>query len=122
MKYFIFTDKDNENRNTLTNSSFVKVFDFLLSFLIPKANPDFDSMYDNVITWFIEYDEDNDYTNREVGVDKQGRVIVKAPYKRNLGFWVDEDLTFQDYVDNFNIQYISKEAFESIWEKELESR
>ena len=70
-------------------------------------------------TWYVEYDEENDYTNREVGLNKNGEVIVKAPYKKNLGFWVDEDLTLKDYSDSFEIQYVDKREFDMLWTKTL---
>lgn len=61
--------------------------------------------------------KENDYTNREVGLDKNGEVIVKAPYKKSLGFWVDEDLTLKDYSDSFEIHYVNKSEFERLWTK-----
>ena len=79
----------------------------------------FDTKYDDVETWFVEYDEENDYTNREIGLDKDGHVIVLGPFQRNLGYWVDNDYTLQNYEDHFDVQYIDKAIFEDLWRIEL---
>lgn len=84
--------------------------------LLPNGNPDFDGLYDKVKTWYIEYDDENEYTNREIGIDKNDKVIVIAPYKRNLGVWVDSDLTLDDYR-RFDINTVSSNEFNNYWEK-----
>ena len=45
-------------------------------------------------------------------------MIFKAPYKKNLGFWCDEDLSLDDY-SKFCYKHISKSEFESLWEKKI---
>ena len=115
--FYFQLDKRNSCENTKI-SLFDRAVVFFLNKIcrIPRANPDFDEIYNQVNTWCIEYDEKNDYTNREVGLDKNGGVIVKAPYKINLGFWVDNDLTLKDYADRFHVRYIDNETFEKLWE------
>ena len=116
MKYFKFIDKFNVKIEQPTKESFVeKILWRILPSIIPRANPDFDRLYDKVITWYIEYDDINNITNREIGVDKNGIVIVKGPFGKNLGFWTDEDLTIEQYDTNFKIEYIKQDEFEKLW-------
>ncbi len=115
MKYFRFIDITYSEGQTL--SFFDRIIVYFLHKIcrIPKANPDFENVYAKVATWYIEYDEVNGYTSREIGLDKDGKVIVKGPYKANLGFWVDNDLTINDYADRFDIQYTDQAIFETLW-------
>ena len=120
MIYFKFNNTSNKNENpsnpTFKNRLLYCVIKHLFWF-IPKTNPDFDSSYENVRTWYIEYDDVNDYTNREVGIDFNGKVIVKGPYQRNLGFWTSEDTTYRQFVLEFDISHIKKEEFEIMWNR-----
>ena len=118
----IYIKFHNKSYNETDNLSLIdRVVVYFLNKIchIPKANPDFDGLYGQVIIWYIEYDEENDYTNREVGLDKNGEVIVKAPFKKNLGLWVDEDLTLKDYSDNFEIQPVDEKEFEELWNQKI---
>ncbi len=116
MKYFKFKMPLEEEKEIPQTPMHESLFDWLLEKLIPKANPDFDIKYNDVDTWFVEYDEDNDCTNREIGLNRDGHIIVKGPFNNNLGYWVDNDLSLQDYEDDFDIQYINKDVFEELWE------
>lgn len=102
----------SENKYSFLENFLDKVF----SLIIPKANPDFDGKYQNVSCWYIEYDDINNYSNREIGLDEEGTVIVKGPYGKNLGFWTDTDLTLDDYK-KFNIEMITIDEFEKFWEQ-----
>ena len=119
MKYFKFVDKFNVKTKQPTKESFVEklLWRILLS-IFPRTNPDYEGLYDKVIIWYIEYDDINNYTNREIGVDKDGIVIVKGPFGKNLGFWTDEDLTIEHYDNDFKIVYIKQEEFEKLWMEE----
>lgn len=119
MKYLTFRIPSKEKKEDSKASTFEMLLEWILEKLLPKANPDFDLKYEDVVIWFVEYDEDNHYTNREIGLDKDGRVIVKGPFQNNLGYWVDNDLTLPNYDNDFNIQYIDKAVFEKLWEAEI---
>lgn len=86
----------------------------LLEIIIPSANPTLDKKLEKVKIWYIEYDDAGQYTNREIGIDKNGFLIFKAPSQGNLGYWCDTDLTLDDY-SVFNIHFIPKEEFENKW-------
>jgi len=64
MKYLKFKMPSEEGKESSKTSALEKILAWLLEKFIPKANPDFDAKYDDVETWFVEYDEENDYTNR----------------------------------------------------------
>ena len=76
---------------------------------------DFEQLYEDVHQWYLEYDELNKETCREIGIDSYNRVIVKAPYSNNYGYWADNNMTIEKYSSYFDIEYISKEDFESMW-------
>ena len=121
MRYLTFKMPSEEGKESTKTSALEKILAWLLEKFIPKANPDFDAKYDDVETWFIEYDEENDYTNREIGLDKDGHVIVLGPFQSNLGYWVDNDFTLQNYEDYFDVKYIDKAVFEELW-REIETK
>lgn len=91
----------------------------LLTHLVPKANPTLEENLDYVKEWYIEYDDVEEYTNREVGVAENGLVVFKAPFEENLGYWCDNDMTMDDYR-NLNIHAISKETFEKLWNEVIQ--
>ena len=96
-----------------------KIIDRLLSHFVPMANPTLEENLGYVKEWYLEYDDVEEYTNREVGVAENGLVVFKAPFEENLGYWCDNDMTMDDYR-NLNIHSISKEAFEKLWNEEIQ--
>ena len=114
MKYFEF--KFNQQSNVKKESRLKELFYIFvkktLALFLPKANPDFDSIYEKVVIWLIEYDDVKNYSKREVGLDENRQPIVKGPYKKNLGFWVDSNMTYEDF-SKFNIQEIKQSCFRS---------
>ena len=67
----------------------------------------------------MEYDDLNKDTCREIGIDKNNRIIVKAPYLNNYGYWTDNNMSLEMYSSYFNIKYIDKDIFDSIWRLKL---
>lgn len=115
MEYFKFANRLVPNRNDKESFCMWRFVLFFLKMFVPKANPDFDTLFKYVNTWFIEYDAGEQCVLREVGVDKYDKVIVKAPFKNNYGFWTDNNLTIKEFVTQFNIEYINKNDFEYVW-------
>lgn len=91
-----------------------------LSLLIPKANPDFENNLSLISLWYIEFDDVHNFTNREIGFDKDNNILEVAPYKKNLGIWTDSNLTLQDF-NKWNIEEISSEIFEDAWKKFIDN-
>ena len=112
MKYFKF--KNGGKGNSIHESSIWNFTNRILSKLIPKANPDFEKKYKSVDTWYIEYDDQRCFTTREIGIDKDGIVIARAPFNNNLGLWVDSDMKYEDYL-SYEICTITKNDFNLLW-------
>jgi hypothetical protein len=107
----------NQNYNDDRYSLVSKILGCALQKVIPRANPEFDPKLGEVQTWFIEYDSNADYVNREVGVDRNSKVIVKLPLRNNYGYWLDTDLKLDDYKKNFTVEDITPSLFQNLWEQ-----
>jgi hypothetical protein len=92
-----------------------KVFGGVISAVIPKANPDFENKFNLVKKWIIEVDNETGIPQREIGMDENGRIIVKMPFKKNYGFWTDSNLVFTDFKNEFDTTKITKDTFENYW-------
>jgi len=89
---------------------------------IPKANPDYDQLIDEVTTWLLEFDDESLYPEREIGLDSSGNVIMIMPFGENYGFWTDSNLFYKDFKPpTFNAKNISKDYFENKW-KEIDTK
>ncbi len=88
----------------------------ILTKIIPKANPDFEDKIDEVQHWLVECDIETGIPEREIGLDKEGRVILKMPYKDNYGYWTDNNLLLNDFKEHFVVSEINKDRFEQNWE------
>lgn len=89
----------------------------VLSFVIPRANPDFENKIQKVSNWLLEFDDERSTPNREVGLDYANEVILKMPYKKNYGYWTDNNLIYRDFVEIFYCEIIDKKIFEQNWAK-----
>jgi len=61
---------------------------YLILFFIPKANPGNEKSYHLVDKWLLELD-DNLVPQREVALDKNGKLQFVAPDDKNFGFWTE---------------------------------
>ena len=85
-----------------------------LSTIIPKANPDFENEIDKINTWLIEFDAGG-IPEREIGLDKDGKVVMIMPWKDNYGYWTDNNLNLTDFMNGFTYSEIENEYFEHRW-------
>ena len=92
-----------------------RIVKVVLTTIIPTANPDFENKIDKVSTWLIEFEGDSYYPNREVGLDISNKPILIMPWKKNYGYWTDNNLTIEDFRSHFKTKNISKEEFEKYW-------
>jgi hypothetical protein len=90
---------------------FWKVIMKILLFIFPKANPDFEHLYDSVDRWWIELNE-NDVPQKEIGFDNEGNIIVAGPIGKNYGFWTDST---EPVIDS-ELSLIDKSEFLKAWE------
>ena len=79
------------------------------------SNPDFEAKLQDVVQWYLEYDEEYNESWREIGLDSNNRIVVKMPDERNYGFWIDTNLTIEDFKNGFGIQKITKQEFNNLW-------
>lgn len=89
-----------------------------LGIIIPKANPDYDDRIGLVNYWLLEFENKDSVPNREIGLGVNEDVILKMPYKKNYGYWVDNSLTFSDFKNTFEAVEITNEYFEEKWKVE----
>ncbi len=82
---------------------------------IPIANPDFESKIDKVSSWLIEFEADSYYPSREIGLNNLDKPIMIMPWKKNYGYWTDNNLVIEDFRLHFNTIDISKKEFEKNW-------
>jgi hypothetical protein len=82
-----------------------KMIRSFLESILPKANPDFEDRIPQVAFWLIEFPDEDSEPSREIGLDDNGQVILKTPDERNFGYWVDNDLTLNDFKRLFIALY-----------------
>lgn len=87
----------------------------LILFFIPKANPEYDELIEDVTEWQLEIDPIDKLPKREIGKDINGNVILILPWRNNYGFWTDEDITIDYFRDHFKAENIDKNTFDKNW-------
>ena len=87
----------------------------ILTSIIPKANNDFDNKIDLVENWLVELDIGTGIPEREIGLNKNGQVILKMPFKNNYGYWTDNNLLLEDFKKHFATSEINNADFEKYW-------
>jgi len=121
--YIRFETAKSDNRTSkdgLITKSLKKLLIKSLALFIPTANSDFEDKIDKVKYWLIECDNGTGIPQREIGLDEAERVILKMPYGKNYGYWIDNNLLLNDFKEHFIISEISKEYFEESWIKAIE--
>jgi hypothetical protein len=112
MKYLKFS-LPSEVKSKENNFS-QKIIGKILKTILPVSNPDFEDKIDNVKHWLVEYDEEN-VPIREIGLDENDKVILKMPYKKNYGFWTDNELLYNDFINKFSAVKIDGVMFKAKW-------
>jgi hypothetical protein len=121
MKYleFRFTNslvKHDEKKNLFTNIFFY-ILEFILNKIVPKSNTLQGSLIDKVEYWMIEFEIKSGDPIREIGLDINKNVIVKFPFKNDYGYWLDNNLTLNDFIAKFKTKEIKQTDFEENWMK-----
>ena len=83
-------------------------------FLPKSIQSDLNTKKLEILDWIIEFDEEKNYVNREIGMGVNGVVIYQAPSEKHYGFWSDADLKILDF-DKFNPKKTSEKEFNSLW-------
>src|SRR5262245_1047177 len=93
----------------------MKRFLSALLFFIPKANPDFDALIPEVEEWQLEIDPENFLPVREIGIGRNGNVLLIMPWRENYGYWTDNNLTLAGFKERFNCSELKVEEFQKNW-------
>jgi hypothetical protein len=101
-----------------SESRIKRVIRFCFQLVLPKANPDFEDKIKLVAYWLLEFKDKSSVPNREIGLGINEDVILKMPYKKNFGYWVDNSLTCEDFQKTFEVEEITKEYFDEKWKVE----
>jgi hypothetical protein len=88
---------------------------FFLGLVLPKANPDFEKVIELVSHWLLEFNDKHSLPTREIGLSPKGDVLLKMPYKDNYGYWIDNNLTLEDFLTHFKNEEITRDYFEKKW-------
>ena len=120
MKYLEFRltnkNKNYENKNLFKKMLF-DLLEFLLEKIIPISNPIQSKLIDKVEYWMIEFEILSGNPIREIGLDITKNVIVKFPFKNDYGYWLDNNLTLNDFIAKFETKEIKQTDFEENWMK-----
>jgi len=103
-----------------TNSLVKKWIDGLVSSFVPKANPDYDGLIDDVAEWLLEINVDDHKPCREIGIDQYGQTLMIMPWKDNYGYWTDNNITLDYFKEQFQAVSIDKVEFEKLWDRFME--
>jgi len=85
-------------------------------FFIPKANPDYDDLIDDIVEWQLEIDPADNLPAREIGKDINGNTILIMPWRDNYGYWTDNNITLDYFKEHFKATNIDKADFEKNWD------
>ena len=81
-----------------------------LARILPLANPDFESAYENVVSWWLELDDEN-VVHRELAFNASGSAVAAAPLGRNFGIFTDLDSA----PDGLGAE-VDASSFEKVWQ------
>lgn len=118
MTYIEFESPFYKSGKVRKLSFFKKLTINFLSMVLPEANPNYEGRFDDVFKWLIEFDGKGKLITREIGIDEEGNVVMKMPFEKNYGFWLDTNAKMEYFNDNFHTEKINKAKFELKW-KEL---
>lgn len=116
LKFKLEYAENNEPKSGWFSTLLTNVTVAILKLVVPRANPDFDDQLPNVKTWLIEI-HDEGIPEREIGLDKNNRVLVIAPWKNNFGYWTDNQLELKDFIKSFEVSPISEDEFNNLWDE-----
>ena len=110
-----FATVDNTGKESFFRRSIKNLAAAVLTKIIPAQNPDFENQIDNVQHWLVECDKETGVPQREIGLDREGRVLMKMPFNDNYGYWTDNNMLLDDFREHFKVSEITQEEFNRQW-------
>lgn len=98
-------------------NNFFKNSIYILTSVIPKANPDYDDKIDEVDYWLVEVDDYAETADREIGVNNKEQTIMIMPFGRNYGYWTDNGFELSDFIESLNATMVTPKEFNYRWER-----
>jgi hypothetical protein len=86
-------------------------------FFIPKANPEYQDLIDDVAEWQLEIDPSDNLPIREIAKDLNDKTIFIMPWRNNYGYWTDNDITLDYFKNQFKAVDINKAEFNQNWDE-----
>ncbi|MCK6610375.1 MAG: hypothetical protein L6Q78_04975 [Bacteroidia bacterium] len=115
MVYIKFNNQlTNTHAGTNQNSNLRKIIAKIFRLIFPAANPDFDPKINSVNTWLLEFNEEG-IPVKEIGLNNNGKPIIKMPYKDNVGYWTDIGMHFNKFSERFQVEKINQVEFYKFW-------
>lgn len=115
--YIKFSDSSRSTINKKKQGVFKTLVKWTLMYFIPVGNPTFEDKIDDVAQWLVEFENDGQYPTREIGLDIHQQPIMIMPWRKNYGYWVDNNLLLPDFKTKFKAIEIAKEEFENFWQQ-----
>jgi hypothetical protein len=115
MTYIEFEMPFKSSLKAKERDTFIKIFISFLLRIFPRANPDYDHNIETVYKWLLEFEDENACPIREIGLNKNEEVILKMPFKNNVGYWTDNNMNLADFKLNFKVTQSNFEYFEKKW-------
>lgn len=112
--YIKFTDPDSHPKQ-VKKSWWKRIIQTLLISFIPVGNPNFEKKIEEVKQWLIEFKDGDQYPDREIGLDNLQQPVMIMPWRRNYGYWIENNLLSNDFRSRFNTVEITRDEFEKHW-------
>lgn len=119
MKYILIKVNEHSSIEFKNPPFYILALSKIIDFLIKKDHIS-ETAIKNCKYWLLEFEYNSwNYTyevKREIGLDNNKRPIIKFPnFQNKYGFWMNEDLDYQYFKNNFKNEKISKRYFSDIW-------
>ncbi len=80
-----------------------------------SSNSGYGSKADSIVYWYLEFEDEHSPPIREIGFDVFDNPIIIMPYNKDYGFWVDNNLTLNDFKIDFKVEEITRSVYENAW-------
>jgi len=88
---------------------------YAIFFFIPKANPEYEHLINDVAEWLLEIDSADNLPIREVAKDSNGKTLFIMPWRRDYGFYTDNTMKLDFFIEHHQAIVIDKTEFDKNW-------